>query len=125
MHLAEHVFEVLEEYEICEKLFCITTDGAGNNGTLCKSLSKSLKDEKGIKWDPKQHHIACMNHVINLAVQSFLKSIKGIQEDQHDEELEYADQLNDEEPLPEGFAVAMWKIRSIIKVSSEVTYTDR
>ena len=113
-HLAEHVFEVLEEYEICEKLFGITTDGAGNNGTMCKALSKRLKDDKNIKWDPKQHHIACMNHVINLAVQSFLKSIKGIQSNEDEEELDYKE-LPDEEPLPEGFSRAMWKIRSITK----------
>ena len=66
-----------------------------------------------------------MNHVINLAVQSFLKSIKGIQGDENDEEIEDTDLLNEEELLPEGFAIVMWKIRSITKVSSKVTFTDK
>jgi hypothetical protein len=46
--LAEHVFEILEEYEISEKLFCMTTDGALNNSTLCQHLSHLLKPEKNI-----------------------------------------------------------------------------
>src|SRR5436305_15079937 len=42
-------------------------------------------------WDPKKHHVACINHVINLAIQDFLKSLKGLSSDS--EELE-ADELN-------------------------------
>jgi hypothetical protein len=47
--LAQEVFDVLEEYEISEKLFCITTDNAGNNTTLVKHLSTFLKEEKGYR----------------------------------------------------------------------------
>ena len=77
-HLARSLFHVLTEYDICEKLFCITTDSASNNGTMCTELSKTLKSKLGIKWHPKENHIRCMNHVINLAIQAFLKSIKSI-----------------------------------------------
>jgi len=114
--LAEHVLEVLEEYEIYNKLFCITTDGAGNNGTMCESLSRYLRDRWGIKWNHKQHHIACMNHVINLSVQTFLKSIKGITVDNNDDEMNFTEELVDEEPGSDGFARALWKIRSFTKV---------
>ena len=120
--LAEHVLEVLEEYEICDKLFCITTDGAGNNGTMCESLSRDLRDKWGIKWNYKQRHIACMNHVINLSVQAFLKSIKGITIDNDDDDIDFAEELVNEEPGPDGFARALWKIRSFTKVSSKVMY---
>src|SRR5271154_6135458 len=80
----DEVFKILEVYGITDKLFCITTDNAGNNGTMMKRISQRLKDEKGLFWDPKKHHIACLNHVVNLAVQDFLKGIKGLA--QQDEE---------------------------------------
>src|SRR5436190_15382638 len=116
--LGEKVCEMLNEYEISEKLFCITTDGASNNGTMCKEISRRLKEEKNIEWNYKEMHIYCMNHVINLAVQEFLKSIKGIETEAEDSDLNSLEQDMREtpEPLPEGFALAMWKIRSITKV---------
>ena len=57
-----------------------------------------------------------MNHVINLAVQVFLKSIKGLVVPGADEEMELSVELEEEEPDTEGFAMAMWKIRSFTKV---------
>jgi hypothetical protein len=73
---------VLEEFDITAKLFCITTDNASNNGTMMRELSKRLEDEKGIIWDAKQHHIACLSHVINLIVTDFMKAIKGLRRGQ-------------------------------------------
>ena len=54
-----------------------------------------------------------MNHVINLAVQEFLKSIKALAPE---EEVEEHEEATDDVTLPEGFALAMWKIRSLTKV---------
>ena len=79
INLADHIHKVLIQYEICRKLFCITTDNASNNDTTCEELSDLLYDSHQINWDPKEHHIACLAHVINLAVQSFLKNIKVTQ----------------------------------------------
>ena len=79
INLAEHIHGVLIRYGICQKLFCITTDNASNNDTTCEELSDRLYDSHQIDWDPKEHHIACLAHVINLAVQSFLKNIKVTQ----------------------------------------------
>ena len=107
--LAEKVFEILDEYDICEKLFCITTDGAGNNNTMAKELSHLLKKEKDINWNHKEMHLHCMNHIINLAVQKFLKSIKGLaSKDELDELIDEANMDdNEEEPRSEGFALVM------------------
>jgi hypothetical protein len=77
--LANAVFEALEKFDITAKLFCITTDNAGNNSTMMRELSKRLEDEKGIVWDAEQHHIACLSHVINLIVTDFMKAIKGFE----------------------------------------------
>lgn len=121
--LAEKVFEMLDEYDICDKLFCITTDGAGNNNTMSKELSRLLKEEKDIDWNHEEMHLHCMNHIINLAVQKFLKSIKGLApKDELDVLTDDANMDDEEEPCPEGFALAMWKIRTITKVPSEVNF---
>jgi len=122
--LAEKVCETLKEYDIAEKLFCITTDGAKNNGTMCNEISCHLKEEYDIDWNPKEMHIHCMNHVINLAVQEFLKSIKVMsrKSEESDDESDEDEEENNAEPLPEGFALAMWKIREITKVPSFFLY---
>ena len=117
--LGDEVFNVLEEYDITAKLFCIITDNAGNNGTMMKHISKRLKEDKNIDWDPEMHHIACLNHVINLAVQDFLKEIKGlgIADDNENELIMIEDDEKDEnENIEEGFCGTMHKIRTITKV---------
>src|SRR5947207_2040519 len=82
-HFGDKVYEIPEEYEICEKLFCITADNAGNNGIICAALNTLLGNIR-IEWDPKKHQISCMNHVINLMVQEFIKSVKVIIDDKDD-----------------------------------------
>ena len=76
-YMAKVLFEILEDFEITEKLYCITSDGASNNKTMTKDLSQILKEEKDIDWDHEQMHILCLDHIINLAVQAFILSIKG------------------------------------------------
>ena len=76
--LGDEIFAIIQKFGISEKLFCITTENADNNMTLMKHLSQNLRNELGICWDPMKHHIRCLNHVINLAVQDFLKSVKGL-----------------------------------------------
>ena len=71
VNLAEHLHKVLTMYDICEKLFCITTDNATNNDTMCEELSDLLYESHEMDWDGDEYHIACLAHVINLAVQHF------------------------------------------------------
>ena len=126
--LASELFQILEYFDISDKLFCITADNAGNCEGMCAELAKILWNEKGIRWNDKERFIRCMNHVINLAVQDFLKNIKGlISDDMSDSESddengnEYSDTL-----LSEGFAYAMWKIRELTKkISSSNLRTER
>ena len=46
-----------------------------------KALSKLLKKRKKVIWNWKECHISCLNHVIDLGVQAFLKSIKILEEE--------------------------------------------
>jgi hypothetical protein len=75
--LAEYVEEVLEQYDISHKLFCITTDGASNNKTMIASLSASLRSKHpDVNIDPKAQRVPCLAHIINLAVGAFLQNLK-------------------------------------------------
>jgi len=55
-YMAEVVYDLLEEYGIKKKFFCITTDNASNNITMVKELSRILSNN-GISWDYKTRHI--------------------------------------------------------------------
>lgn len=118
-NLASIVFETLEDFNVTKKLFCITTDNASNNTTMMSELSSLLKEQHNLDWDPKEHHIACLNHVINLAVQSFLKDIKVI--DSNFEDGGEDPDETDESLIVSGdesFSTTTHKIRSIAKVIS-------
>ena len=75
-HLATILVKVLEEYNIVDKLHCITSDNASNNLSMVKEVERLL-EERDIEWDHTKYHIPCITHVINIAVQKFLASIKS------------------------------------------------
>ena len=75
-HLATILVKVLEDYNIVDKLHCITSDNASNNLNMVKEVERLL-EECDIEWDHTKYHIPCITHVINIAVQKFLASIKS------------------------------------------------
>jgi len=54
----------------------VTTDNASNNKVLINILSRVLKSES-ISFEPKDQWVQCLVHVINLAVQAALTSLKA------------------------------------------------
>ena len=68
---ARVLISILQDYGIVQDLGVIMGDNASNNNTLCRGMSKYLKDE-GLEWDPKQERLRCLGHIINLIVQAFL-----------------------------------------------------
>ena len=74
-YLARIVLDVLNEYDLCDKLFCITTDNAKNNDTMVRTL-ETLLEKDGVSWDSTANHIRCLTHVINLVVTSYLDNLK-------------------------------------------------
>jgi hypothetical protein len=102
--LAKEIFKTLDGFNIAEKLFCITTDNASNNTKAMRMLAKLLLRHKGIIWEWEENHISCLNHVINIAVQAFLKKINCLDkpdeeenDDEEEEEEEESDDDDDEE----------------------------
>jgi len=57
---------------------CVTSNNASNNCTMLRKLQKLLWKENGIRWVWQEHHIACLDHVINLVVQDFIRGLKGL-----------------------------------------------
>lgn len=75
--LAKETLNILNEFDLAKKLFCVTTDNASNNGKMVKVLKKELR-KQGISWNGETNHISCLSHVLNLVVQAFLKTVKAI-----------------------------------------------
>jgi hypothetical protein len=94
--LAREIFNTLDAYNIADKLFCITTDNASNNGKAMKRLSKLLMRHKGYAWPWEENHVSCLNHVINLTVDAFLK-IKGLKDESNVLDTENEEEDDDEE----------------------------
>ena len=62
-------------------------NNAGNNEIIYITLNILLKNIE-IKWNSKKYQINCINHVINLMIQKFIKFIKVIINDKDDDKIE-------------------------------------
>ena len=56
VNLAKAMIEVLEDYEIADRLLGVTADNASNNSTMLVEIEKYYKDKypsvwPGIKWN--------------------------------------------------------------------------
>jgi hypothetical protein len=73
-YLATTLLDVLNTYDITNKLGCITSDNASNNAAMTRELQRKLR-AIGIEWDPSTCHIPYMAHIVNLCVQHFMETI--------------------------------------------------
>ena len=71
--MAEVLYKVLERFSITKRLLCITTDNAGNNGTMRKELEELLNNlDINNSWSSDSTKIPCLAHVIQLVVKAIL-----------------------------------------------------
>ena len=75
MNLAMIIEEVLNRYQIADRLLGFTSDNASNNTTLSKALTSALEC-LSIHWDCESYHIPCMAHVIQLILGAFMKELR-------------------------------------------------
>jgi hypothetical protein len=52
-----------------------TTDNASNNDTMMNALEKTC-DERNIAFSAYNNHVRCLAHIINLAAQDALSTLK-------------------------------------------------
>ena len=71
--MAGILYKVLERFSITKRLLCITTDNAGNNGTMRKELEELLNNlDVNNGWSSDSTKIPCLAHVIQLVVKAIL-----------------------------------------------------
>ncbi len=71
--MADILYNVLECFSITNRLLCITTDNAGNNGTMRKELEELLNNlDVNNGWSSESTKIPCLAHVIQLVVKAIL-----------------------------------------------------
>ena len=85
--LAQIVQKTLDELNLNPKLFAVTGDNAGNNGTLCEALYKSLKlkyDDRvspigkpQMRFHGRPSWVRCLAHVVALICDDVLKDLKA------------------------------------------------
>jgi len=70
-----------------------TTDNASNNDTLMNELEKTCKD-RNIEFTARNNHIRCLAHIINLAAQEALSTLK-VRYVEHEDELLNNDEVSE------------------------------
>ncbi|CAJ0747751.1 16278_t:CDS:10 [Entrophospora sp. SA101] len=103
---------------IFAKLLAVTTDNAMNNNTFVSSLADICYNE-GINFDIDNNHVHCLAHVMNIAVQHALKSLKATAANNEDEVLNIDD--ND----VNGFHTIMKLRKLIVKIKSSPQRRER
>ncbi len=69
------VVDTLKKYKLKNRLFAMTTNNASNNEKMRKNIKNVLRDIK-IEWDHEKNHVSCIAHVIQLAINELLESMK-------------------------------------------------
>jgi hypothetical protein len=88
--MANVLYNVLERFNITKRLLCITTDNAGNNGTMRKELEELLNNlDINNDWSSESTKIPCLAHVIQLVVKAILGAfdIKLIETEYSDDDI--------------------------------------
>lgn len=71
--LGKVTVDILKRFQIQDSICAITTDSASVNTAMFRYLER----ERLLgNFSQQDSHVRCMGHVINLAVQSLLKSLK-------------------------------------------------
>ncbi|CAH1763824.1 8132_t:CDS:2, partial [Entrophospora sp. SA101] len=89
-NMSEVFFKVLKEFGILTKILGIATDNASNMNSMFNCLEQAFCSE-GIHFDAGNQRIRCLAHIINLAAQEALKSLKGMGPEKEDDALDEED----------------------------------
>ena len=70
---ARHFWEVVETYNLQDKIGHFTLDNASNNNTAMRCIQTYLRNHSPeIPFNPVTRRLRCFGHVINLVVKAFL-----------------------------------------------------
>lgn len=71
--LSRALLNVIEEFEIQEKLFSITTDSDNTMKAMGRDLDTLYPQQHNISFNYKKQHIPCFAHIINLVCQAAIE----------------------------------------------------
>ncbi|KAF8691107.1 Encoded by, partial [Rhizoctonia solani] len=74
INIGQSLHQVLQELGVAHKIGYITLDNASNNHTAMITLADKLSPH-GITFSPENNWIRCFPHILNLAVQTIIKSL--------------------------------------------------
>ena len=72
-NLKQHLFNVLEKFNLLSKVFCITSDNASTNGTIATCLEQRCIIPGFTRSD---NMLGCMAHVINLIANAGIRLLR-------------------------------------------------
>jgi hypothetical protein len=96
-NIAKAFDEVLQNFDIWNKLLSITTDNASNMDTFFVELEK-LAEPQGSSFTSKDFRIRCLAHIMNLACQAMISACGEVTQDT-DQEEEDDDDDDDEKEI--------------------------
>lgn len=73
-NMADIVINCLNKYDITNRLYCITTDNAGPNGTMREGIGELLENLH-TGWSSDETRIPCLAHVLQLVVKAGLAAL--------------------------------------------------
>ncbi|CAB4493214.1 unnamed protein product [Rhizophagus irregularis] len=80
-NIKEAFLKSLSSYNIESKILGVTTDNASNNITFLQVVEDELS-KKFIRFESKDKHVHCLTHVMNLAAQQALTTLKAIEDNE-------------------------------------------
>lgn len=95
------------------QILAVTTDNASNNVTFLQEVAIELADS--IKFDNNNQHVRCLAHIINLAAQEVLKSLKAVSSISDNEFL--GEETNNNE---QGVAGLLHKVNNFLKLLNNI-----
>ena len=106
--VANILFDVLKSYDVLDCIQGVTTDNAAANFTMMSSLETLIPG-----FDYKNKHFVCFAHILNLAVQDFMKVVEPNRNNLNIEnDFEEEDDINDTDL---DFSSPVSKIRHLVK----------
>lgn len=72
-NMADIVRRVVDDFELVDRVFCLTTDNASSNYAMARIIEK--EQFLGPDWSTVSH-MPCLAHVLNLVVQAGTKQLK-------------------------------------------------
>lgn len=66
------ILNVFSTYAIRNKLGYFAMDNATNNDTMVEAIARNFHEINDVRYDPIEHRLHCIDHIINLSIEAFL-----------------------------------------------------